>query len=532
MTRNRQNRQNRLDRLDRRGSVPRSVLVLLGLLALAVGALMLTRQKNATPDYTLGGALFPVAVEDIEGLLLTRQEGQYRLNRLDTGYWGLSGAVTDLTDSLSVLRLLDQVTRAGGGPLLPGTEVEDRRYEFNGPEAVRLTVFVTGADPISLVVGTGNPVAGNFYASGAGREACFMVAAAFAKNLLDFPGSIQARTLLPGVDRDAVERIDLKRGERAFLLERRDDRWWLLMPPEGPAYLGPEVVAYQAMYQDRRAVDGTGTWILASTEAVEQLIYEVTDVIVRDIKSPAESLARLVDLDLDPPWRKVTLTGPELNPDPSTGPADQVAIAFGPALSVDAVPALRLGNVLVTDMEAINLLEKPLGMLAHRTALTWQPLKADVITLERESRLILRGTRTGVAATREGREAWLTEIPRADQTQADETLRQGFTRDLVVNLGRVEILAVLPPTSDPAVLEDRERVRISVTFGLGEEARTEVVEMGYLNEALLPPGSPPLVREDPGAPVVGLWFPGDGRLLQVPDQFIVTARNLGQMVSD
>ena len=50
--------------------------------------------------------------------------------------------------------------------------------------------------------------------------------------------------------------------------------------------------------------------------------------------------------------------------------------------------------------------------------------------------------------------------------------------------------------------------------------------MGFLDEDRLPAGSPPLVIEAHGSRPVGLWFPDSGKLLQVPDQMVVTARNL------
>jgi len=515
--------------------VSRSVLILTLLLLVAVGGLFVTRQRDATFDFTLGGPLFPVDKSDIEGLLLTRQGIQYRLDRVTGGIWSLSGGVTDYVDSLSVFKLLENLTLAVGGPLLPGTEVEDRRYEFNGPEAIRLTVFVTGGETISLALGTVNPVAGNIYASGAGRKACFMVPAALRGILGDLPGSVQARILLPVVGRDLIDRIDLRRGDRDFLIERREGLWWMLMPAEGPAYLGEEVRDYQAMYADRQTTDERGDWILASSAAVDLLIYEVSGIIVRDAMSPTESVTIVEAWGLDPPWRRVTLTGKGLNPDPTADSPDRMEIAFGPALGTDSVPALRRGNVLLTDFEALDLLEQPLGILTHRAALTFLVLQADTIELKREGRLLLRGERTGVAVTAEGRRAWRTEFPTMDQGNGGDGLTEkyhhGLSQDLVVNLDRIPVLAVLPPTSESEVLADPERVKITVCFGTGEDVRSEVIEFGFLAEDRLPVGSPPLIREDGVSPPVGLWFPASGKLLQVPAQTVVTARNLAQFAS-
>jgi hypothetical protein len=514
--------------LNRDGGVPRSVLILTILLVIAVGALLVARQRESAFDYTLGGPLFPVDKSDIEGMLLTRQGAQYRLDRVTPGVWSLSGAVADYVDSLAVLKLLDALSGAVGGPLLPGTDVEDRRYEFNGPEAIRLTVFVTGGEAISLALGTANPVAGNFYASGAGRDACFMVPAALRKILGDLPVSVQARMLLPGVDRDRVERVDLGRGDRDFLIEHREGRWWMLMPEEGPAYLGEKVRDYQALYTDRRTTDGRGVWILASSATMDLLIYEVSNFLVRDIKSPDEGATLMSAWELDPPWRRVILTGKGLNPDPAADSPDRMVIAFGPALGADSVPVLRRGNVLLTDLAALGILEQPLGALAHRTALTFLALQADAIELQRENRLLLRSERTGVVETADGREAWLTVFPKTNMAGLSEIDHHGLSQDLIVGLDRIPVLAVLPPTNDSAVLADRERVKITVSFGTGEDVLSEVIEFGFLVEDRLPVGSPPLIREDDDSPPVGLWFPASGKLLQIPAQVIVTARNLAQ----
>jgi len=115
---------------NRDGGAPRSVVILTVLVLVAAGALYLTWQKEPTVDHTLGGFLFPVDVSDIEGLLVTRQGSQFRLDRHENEVWSLSGAVTDYVDPLAVLKLLDTLSRAVGGPLLPGTEVEDRRYRW------------------------------------------------------------------------------------------------------------------------------------------------------------------------------------------------------------------------------------------------------------------------------------------------------------------------------------------------------------------------------------------------------------------
>jgi hypothetical protein len=225
----------------------------------------------------------------------------------------------------------------------------------------------------------------------------------------------------------------------------------------------------------------------------------------------------------------VILTGKGLNPDPKADSPDRMVIAFGPAQGVDWMPAVRRGNVLVTDNISLEVLEQPVGILAHRTALTFLTLQADTVELQREGRLLLRGERTGVAETTEGRKAWLTVFPKMGLTGLSASGYHGLSQNLVVDLDRIPILAVLPMTTDSAVLADRERVTITVSFGTGQGVRSEVIEFGFIVEDRLPAGSPPLVRQENGLRPVGVWFPASGRLLQVPAQTVVTARNLVQL---
>jgi hypothetical protein len=57
-------------RFNREGGAPRSVLILVVLLVVASGALFLSQRHDPAVDLTLGGPLFPVAKENIEGLLI------------------------------------------------------------------------------------------------------------------------------------------------------------------------------------------------------------------------------------------------------------------------------------------------------------------------------------------------------------------------------------------------------------------------------------------------------------------------------
>ena len=134
----------------RLGSLPRPVLPLLILLAVAVAVLLWLRAHESGDPFTLGGPLLPVPADEVDGFLLTRLDGQYRFDRHENGTWSLGGAVTDFLSRTYTDRFVGNLALAQGGPLLPGTEVEDRRYEFNGEQAIRLTIFTRTAGRISL----------------------------------------------------------------------------------------------------------------------------------------------------------------------------------------------------------------------------------------------------------------------------------------------------------------------------------------------------------------------------------------------
>ena len=63
---------------------------------------------------------------------------------------------------------------------------------------------------------------------------------------------------------------------------------------------------------------------------------------------------------LDRPWRRVTLEGAGINPDPGDAASDRLILAFGLPLAERQLPVLRRGNVLMADAEAVTSLDKPL----------------------------------------------------------------------------------------------------------------------------------------------------------------------------
>ncbi|MGD9547473.1 MAG: hypothetical protein AB7V45_07970 [Candidatus Krumholzibacteriia bacterium] len=512
-------------RVRRRAGASRTgVLALILTLAAAVAVLLALRSRSGPADLALGGPLLPVARGDVTGLLLTHGGAQYRLDRDPVGRWSLSGAIGDYLDQQAVGRLLDDLLAARGGPLLAGTEPGDRRYEFNGPDALRLTVFSADRDPVSLGLGTFNPVTGRFYATGAGRAACFTVEAGLRERLARLPGSVQLKTLLPVIPLEALTGLVLERNGKPAVFARRDGRWWLKRGPDGLTRLDPLAERYQRFYGDRRRDDADGSWILVSDAALGTQVYEVSEVVVRQILPPEAAPGYAEAWGLDDPWRRVVLTGPGLDPDPAAGDPDRMVIDFGELLDDQVIPARRRGVVLLADGEAARTLDQPLEIFVHRTALTERAVEAAGLVLAREGVTVLEGTRRREPATGDGRELWTTTVPASGATGMEESRRAALAGELVIDLDRLEVLAVLPPVADPDILEETDRVRLTLEHDEGGET---VFELGYLRTDRLDAAAMGSLETSGGRPAA-IRRPDTGRLLQISDSLIVTARNLGR----
>ena len=349
-------------------AIPRSALWLVVILAVALAVLVYLRRRPEPADFTLGGPLFHTPADQIDGLLLTRDGAQYRLDRQPSGRWALSGAVRDYLDQEAVGRLLRRLTQATGGRLLAGSEPEDRRYDFNGPGAMRLTLFATDGSTEKLVVGARNPVTGGWYGSGAGRPACFPVSDGLHEVLKAIPLSQRLDKLLPLTDPAAVDTVMIQRGEITDLLARRHGRWFLRQPTEGDPALGAPYLAYRRLYQDReREEDGVG-WTLANDVLVGQLVYECSGLSAQRILPPGDAARLLVGLGEGDIWRRVRLLGQGINPDPGEGSADLLEISFLPAGNAQSQPVRRLNTVLLAEVEAANTLAEPLSHLVDMRA--------------------------------------------------------------------------------------------------------------------------------------------------------------------
>ena len=516
--------------------VPRSVFWLIALLVVAGGVLAFLRSRPETPDYTLGGALFTTPLAEVDGLLLTRGGAQYRLDKRPTGQWTLDGAVEDYLDQSRVRRLLEQLLAATGGRLLAGSQPEDRRYDFNGPGAMRLTLFAADGSSEKLAVGTRNPVTGGWYASGVGRPACFPISEGLHEVLKGIPGQQRLDQLLPLADASVLTRVEVQRGSTTDVLVKRQGRWLLEWPATGKAALGGPYLAYAAHYGDREMTADNSRWVLADAERVELLIYECSGVSSQSILAPGDAARLLADLDGGSTWRRVRLLGPGINPDPGEGgDPDLLEIDFLPPGDARSQPVRRRNTVLLAELEAANTLGRPLSHLVDMHALAFEPGLADSLHLWREGSLMLRAHRDEQASALPRRiqrrpvDYWLLDQPTPEQTGQEPLTHHSRATNFLVDLARTPILKTLPPTASPEVLQDAERLKLVFYFSDGPDqpgvgrGRVEL-HVGFLDAARLPAGAADLAIPPDGMEPVGLWRPDTGQLLQITGHPITTAR--------
>ena len=482
----------------RRQRAPRSLWILLILVVAVAGVLIWSsRRGGPTGEHVRGGPLLEVPADRIESVLLTNRTGQYRFDRSDDGVWSLGGAVSDYVAQNRMQTLLEALVTARGGPVIPGSEPEDRRYGFNASAAVRVTVGTTDGRSHRLALGTVNPVTGRYYASGVGRNASFTVDADLRNRLVALPASVQLDILLPLDDRDRVTGLELDLRSAGYRLQRQDDRWWI-RPTAPGAPLSSLVADYQRHYDDRRLRDVHGLWYAADFVQVDGLIYDVSALVVRDIPPLAEAGALRIETGLDRPAWHVALLGEGIDPDPLGGDPDrlELSLAFG---TVSGVPVLRRQNLLLVDAGVLRTLNLGPDHLFDVRGLPFRLATADSLHLDGPD-----GPVIWAAPTADG---WRS-YPPPGYAFSDSTRRTGHeAAELVTDLDRLTTLTVLPPTGDRRVLSDDQRLRLTAWF---DDAPPATVEFGLLAPERLSAGSELVDFIEDELPAAGIWSPDNG----------------------
>ena len=496
-------------------------------LILAIGLILVIRNGDG-PDggeRLLGGPLLTLDLVNIQQILVTENGRQHRLVRGEGMAWSLRGALHDWVDPRLLAFRLDDLSRAEGGAVLAGTEPEDRRYEFNGPEAVRLVIRHEDGREVRLALGATNPVTGHVYGSGAGRPGCFPVRKETRDLIAALPQSVRVQTLLPPIDPQGLDAIELVWGGRQLRLRQESSRWWLEVTGPDDSLLPALARAYGSQYDDRwRTVDGI-PGIQARRETVELLIDDVSAAPARQVVPLGHMEEARTAWGLDRIWRRITFVGPGVDPDPEAEDPNRLGISFAEPLDALSIGAMRRGRPVLAGKTPLQSLELPLSELVDVRALTLQVMDADTVVLAGVDGPLLRVAHDRNLTGRfDGRNEWkaLPPLSRIGTEQDAQTTAQFF----VVELDRLATAAVLPPTGDRRVLQDDERLHLTIVWN--EPPHREEYDVGVFAQQWLPAGAPPLVEApaDPGP--VGLWRPADGRLLQIPSGMVITGRNLAR----
>jgi hypothetical protein len=505
---------------------PRSLLPMLLVMIIAIAGFLFLRDDDSDSVFITGGSIFPVPAEDIMVMHLTRNNVEYKFERFGPYGWSLSGGVNDFVDAKAMFDLLEFLATVKSGSVLPGTTPGDKRYEFDGEDSIRLAVFATEGREFRLTLGAQNPVTSGVYAYGAGRPGCFPVGQGLRNNLKALPLSVQQKNLLPPMDTAALTEIEVWRGSEKILLRPEGSRWWVQEPEDGMAQLGVPFRLYNEFYADRRVISDGQPWLLADPMKIEKLIFDASQVMVRDIISPDEAQARMEEWSMDPSWRKVVFHGQGINKDPNIDNANQQVLTYGPPLENAYVPIMRQGNLLLVDKTAAGVLGEPLGQWLDIGAMPFRAETGDSLTIDQEGRRLLVAT----PGQEDDISRWVGTFSHMVASSFEDRGRENAIETLIVNLDRLEVLQVLEPSDKAWVLEDSERLQL--TFWTSSEGSSEPrnVEFGWLDLDHLPGGDGDKARqralEADGQRPAGMWIPDTGKLLQVPAHLIIKFRNL------
>lgn len=456
------------------------------------------------PDF-LGGPLFHFTVDEIDALEMRRVQGTTWLKKDENGSWILTGEVTDIVDPVRVRAELSMLTQGFGLPVLAGTQPDERRFGFGGAQSLELVFHLRGEARQRLALGDHNPVTDVFYASGAGRSGVFGVSGALHAAALRLPDSVRMARLLPQLRSADLDSLHLgRRGDVTLFLARIfDDRWWMRRPARSPALAG-KAARYHERYADRRIEHGGSIWFLADDRNVRDLVYDVTGATIT-IPGPDQHMADiLLDEDLVAPYRTLDLWV-------RGGPSYHVEFGREMALTAEfnVVPAIRQGSALVLlRPELVWSLLLPVSAFLDLGALSFRTAIADSFRVDEPDRPLLWAVRAAdPQARREAfRSIWDPVVPPGWSLNLDRETAANHLTDLQGDFDALECLAVLDPEpADPLQTADRWRLRAWVP-GQGMHE----VWLGRL-------------RRD-GRPVV--WSPADGKCLEVPQQILVTLRNL------
>jgi hypothetical protein len=487
--------------------MPRWVVRIVLLLVIVAAGLWLWSWSGAEPErreLVRGGALFDFTADQIAALEIRRLEGTTRLERDARGQWVLTGWVADLVDPDRVAAILESLVAGEGFAVLAGTQPDERRFGFGSEHSLELVFHLHAGGRHRLALGDANPVSEIIYASGAGRPGVFAVGGGYYAVAVRLPDSLRLPHVLPArraADLDSL-RID-RRGDRPLVAATfADERWWLRVPG-GPDALTGTARRYHDLYTDRQLVRDGVVWLQADVRRLRDAVYRATETAVVIFPTPQlDTPVELAELGLLPPYRGLTLH--------ETG-GDSLRVEFGEERTEGArklVAARREGTLVIARSEAMLPLEGALAEFLDLGALSFRPEVADSLRVDEPRRPLLWGRRADDPAERRRlrQSVWDAIAPAGWQFAFGAESAANQVADLQLNLDRLESLGILEPTAaDPLRTDERWRLRAWLP---GE--RFEEVWFGRL-------------ATDGRAAV---WQPQDGKLVLVPEQTLISLRNL------
>jgi len=477
------------------------VVVAVGLVGLAIWLWQWSEQEKQSQGL-YGGPLFAFTPAEVTALEIHRPSGINTIERHGDG-WRLTGQVTDLVDTEGIEALLAELVSKNGQPVLPGTEPDERRFGFGGEQSLELVFRLEGDRRQRLALGNINPVSELVYASGAGRTGVFGVGGGLFAAAVRLPDSVRLPQLLPTLTAADLDSLHLhRRGDDTLHFARLDDqRWWLRLPGGVDALVG-KAARYHGRYRDRRRDLAGAHWFLADVRRLRTLVFRGTETDVVAFPAPGQDqVAAMASAGLEPAYR-----GGGFFAGGQTWRVD-----FGEEFEEGQrfmVAARRQGTLVIARGEALHPFEGPLSDFLDLGALSFRPEYADTLWIDEPDRPLLWGAKAPDPAARrlESESIWDVLVPAGWQPVFGLETTADHISDLQTHLDRLPLVAVLEPEiNDPLQSDFRWRVRATLRDG-----RRVEVWLGRLTAD--------------GRPAV--WDPADGKVVVVPDEILVTLRNL------
>ena len=450
-----------------------------------------------------GGPLFAFNPDAVAALEIHRPSGVSTVER-HADHWRLTGQVTDLVDAERFETVLRDLLDKHGRSVLPGTEPDERRFGFGSEQSLELVFRLVGDRRQRLALGNANPVSGLVYASGAGRSGVFAVGGGLYATAIRLPDSVRLHQLLPTLTAADLDSLHLhRRGDDTLVFARLEDgRWWLRLAGGEESLVG-KAARYHGRFDDRRRVrDGTH-WFLADVRRLRNLVFRGTETEVVAFPAPSQDqAAAMASAGLEPAYRGGTFF-----------PRDDQSwrVDLGEEFEEGGrlmVAARRMGALVIARGEALHPFEGSLSDFLDLGALSFRPENADTMWVDEPDRPLLWGAKAPDPVVRrlEQQSIWDALIPAGWQPVFGLETTADHLSDLQIHLDRLPGVAILEAVaSDPLQPDYRWRVRVVLRDG----RRVEV----WLGR---------LIAD--GRPVV--WDPADGKVVEVPEEILVTLRNL------